>query len=129
MSKIITVTFTGEVRAGWIILSHSDPRGGRTSIGVKVMGAVYSPEGKIVKPAMTWEDVAAELAQNMSRGDWPQFVKGAASKGRVRMSVPDEMNAVTFYTEYDPDPEQGANGRSEPRVLNPDFALVEDDKF
>lgn len=129
MSKIITFAFNGPVRSGWVILSHSDPRGGRTSIGVLVTGTIYGPDGKIAKSAMTWEDAAAGLALRMNGGDWPSFVKGAASKNRVRMSVPDEMDPVTFYVEFDPDPDQGANGRKEPRVLHPDFATIEDDKF
>lgn len=115
--KIITITVDGPVpKAGLVILSAMSAEGGRTSVGVKLVGA-QSPE-----------TLATALALNMTaRPEWPNFLKASAKGNTVRVACPDDVNNVnglTFVAEYNPDPEQRAG-----HVLHPDWVSIADEAW
>lgn len=123
--KIITITLSGPVRQGWLILNHVAPTGGGcTGIGVMIKGDTW---GQLPD----WETVAKMLVNNMGRPEWPSFLKANVSKNRVRVTIPDGMDATYFSVDFDPDIFQGAGPepRREPIIHNPEFALIEDEMF
>lgn len=119
MAKIVTVTLDGPVpKGGWVILNYSDPSGGRTNIGAKIN--IDEKTGRVD----SWDDVAQSFVNSMKGRPWPSFLKAVASKNRVRISGPDELNKAVFFAEFNPDPDQKARHQ-----LHPSFVKIEDEVF
>jgi len=117
--KIVTVRFGDGAEdrptvTGWAILSYSDPRGGRTSMGVKI------------EKQETWAAVATELAVHMGVPvmGWPEAIRVQQKGNAIRLAVPHEMSANNFFAEFNPMLDQ-----SGPHQLSPDFIKIEEDDF
>jgi hypothetical protein len=123
--KLVTVTLGADgsrPRSGWIILNYSAPDGGRTNIGVQVKELLDEAGAPIGLP--TWEAIAAALHSATGGRPWPSFVKATVRGRQVRMACPDELNAVSFYAEYQPSLEQIG-----PVELSPAFVAIEEEVF
>lgn len=118
--KIVTITLgTDGDRAdseGWIIVGYSDPRGGRTEIGV----AIEARGG--VMP--TWNEVAAMLFNNLGRKEWPEQIRPKASANVIRLSIPDEMDPTVFSAAWNPTLDQSGKVMPSPR-----FVKIEEEGF
>lgn len=126
MTQIVTITMSGPVRQGWLILNTVDRKGGgRTGIGAFIQNDQWGTPP-------TWETVATLLRASMMRPEWPEFLKAVTvSKNRLRIAVPDGITRLDFSADFDPDMQQGAGPvpREEPIIRNPDFVAIEDEIF